>query len=211
MARIIKTIEIEGQQATALFDTGALYTYARSYLVTDVPRIEVPNPPRVALGREIIEIQELCFIRGKIEGLDFVAEVVPVAELGQADGHELDALIGARTMEQWEIRLDPRTGTLDPSTGSGQAWRGSGGANSPNSRSCSLVICSLVIGTKFTMYREHTIAVVVPAYNEEVLIGRVIETMPDYMDQIVVVDNAGKDEIAETVRDYAPQMNEWRR
>jgi hypothetical protein len=36
-----------------------------------------------------------------------------VDELGKADGHELDILIGARTMEQWEIRLDPRTGTLD--------------------------------------------------------------------------------------------------
>jgi len=109
MARIIKAIEIEGQQATALFDTGALYTYARSYLVTDVPRIAVPNPPRVTLGGEIIEIQELCFIRGKIEGLDFVAEVVPVAELGQADGHELDVIIGA--LAPWSSgRLDSTRG-----------------------------------------------------------------------------------------------------
>jgi len=113
MARTIKTIEIEGQQAVALFDTGALYTYARSTLVADAPRTEVPNPPRVVLGGEIIEIRELCFTRGRIEGLDFVAEAVPVAELGRADGHELDALIGARTMERGEIRLDPRTGTLD--------------------------------------------------------------------------------------------------
>jgi len=30
------------------------------------------------------------------------------------------------------------------------------------------------------MYKDHTIAVVVPAYNEENLIGRVIGTMPDY-------------------------------
>ena len=30
------------------------------------------------------------------------------------------------------------------------------------------------------MYRDHTIAVVVPAYNEGALIGRVIGTMPDY-------------------------------
>jgi len=113
MARIIKTIEIEGQPAVALFDTGALYSYARSSLVTNVPRIEVPNPPRVVLGGDVIEIRELCLIKGKIEGLDFVADAVPVEKLGSADGHELDALIGARTMEQWEIRLDPRTGTLD--------------------------------------------------------------------------------------------------
>jgi hypothetical protein len=67
----------------------------------------------VVLGGKSIEIRELCFVRGKIEGLDFVSEGVPVDELGKADGYELDVLIGARTMKQWEIRLDPRTGTLD--------------------------------------------------------------------------------------------------
>jgi len=30
-----------------------------------------------------------------------------------ADGQELDVIIGARTMEQWEIRIDPKTGSLD--------------------------------------------------------------------------------------------------
>jgi len=113
MARIIKEIEIQGRPAVALFDTGALYSYVRATLAEDAPVIEVPAPPRVALGGRVIEIRELRFIRGRIEGLDFVAEVVPVDELGKADGRELDAIIGARTLEQWEIRLDPRTGTLD--------------------------------------------------------------------------------------------------
>jgi len=45
MARIVKTIEIEGQKVVALFDTGALYTYIRSNLAIGVPRIEVPTPP----------------------------------------------------------------------------------------------------------------------------------------------------------------------
>jgi len=61
------------------------------------------------------------------------------------------------------------------------------------------------------MYRDHTIAVVVPAYNEEALIGRVIESMPDFVDKIVVVDDCSQDATAATVLDYAPQMNEWRR
>jgi len=43
------------------------------------------------------------------------------------------------------------------------------------------------------MYQNKTIAVVVPAYNEELLIGRVIETMPDYVDKIVVVDDCSQD------------------
>ena len=113
MARIIKTIEIEGQQAMALFDTGALYTYVRSPLVLNAMRKTVTNPPRVILGGQVIEVREICFIEGKIEGLDFFADAVPVDELGKADGHELDVLIGARTMEQWEIGLAPRTGALD--------------------------------------------------------------------------------------------------
>ena len=113
MARIIKTIEIEGQEAVALFDTGALYSYVRSSLVSDAPRRAMVPPARVALGGRDIEIRELCFVQGKIEGLDFLADAVPVGDIGAADGRELDALIGARTMEQWEIRLDPRTGALD--------------------------------------------------------------------------------------------------
>ena len=37
MARIIKTIEIQGQPANALFDTGAVNTYVVSSLVVAPP------------------------------------------------------------------------------------------------------------------------------------------------------------------------------
>jgi predicted aspartyl protease len=113
MARIIKTIEIEGQPAVALFDTGATYSYVRSSLVGSAPRRAMTAPARVGLGGRDIEILELCLIQGKIEGLGFDTDAVPMAEIGAADGGELDVLIGARTMEQWEIRLDPKSGTLD--------------------------------------------------------------------------------------------------
>lgn len=113
MARIIKTIEIEGQPAVALFDTGAVYTYIRNALASQSPRTAVVNPVRVNLGGQIIQISEECVVNGKIESLDFFTDAVPVREIGRADGHELDAVIGARTLEQWEIKLDPKTGTLD--------------------------------------------------------------------------------------------------
>jgi glycosyltransferase involved in cell wall biosynthesis len=58
------------------------------------------------------------------------------------------------------------------------------------------------------MFQEHRIAVVVPAYNEQALIGRVIETMPDCVDRIVVVDDASPDGTADVVRRYIPQMGE---
>jgi glycosyltransferase involved in cell wall biosynthesis len=44
-----------------------------------------------------------------------------------------------------------------------------------------------------------TVAVVVPAYNEEKQIGIVLETMPDFVDRIVVVDDMSKDKTAEIV------------
>jgi hypothetical protein len=113
MARIIKTIEIEGQQAVALFDTGAIYTYVRSPLARETPRGAMIPPVRVVLGGKDIEIRELCFVQGKIEGLSFLADAVPIEDIGVADGHELDAIIGALTMERWEIRLDLKTGELD--------------------------------------------------------------------------------------------------
>jgi glycosyltransferase involved in cell wall biosynthesis len=58
------------------------------------------------------------------------------------------------------------------------------------------------------MYRDHTVAVVVPAYNEGVLIRRVIETMPEYVDHIVVVDDCSQDNTAEVVRSYATRLGE---
>ncbi len=52
------------------------------------------------------------------------------------------------------------------------------------------------------MYRDKTIAVVVPAYNEEILIGRVIDTMPDYVDYIVIVDDCSQDLTSDIVKEY---------
>ena len=50
------------------------------------------------------------------------------------------------------------------------------------------------------MYRDKTIAVIVPAYNEEKLIGRVLKTIPPFIDHIVVVDDASLDQTGEVVK-----------
>lgn len=44
------------------------------------------------------------------------------------------------------------------------------------------------------MYKGHRITVVVPAHNEERFICRVIETMPAFVDHIIVVDDCSTDE-----------------
>jgi hypothetical protein len=112
MTRIIKTIEIEGQEATALFDSGAVYTYVRERLVSGVHTRAVPAT-KVGLGGREIQIRRYCLVEGKIEGLEFFTDAVPVDEIGHADGHDLDVLVGARTLEQWQIGLHPATDTLD--------------------------------------------------------------------------------------------------
>jgi glycosyltransferase involved in cell wall biosynthesis len=47
------------------------------------------------------------------------------------------------------------------------------------------------------MYRDLTVAVVVPAHNESKLIGRVIESAPEIVDYIVVVDDCSTDDTSE--------------
>ncbi len=43
------------------------------------------------------------------------------------------------------------------------------------------------------MYRDHTVGVVIPAYNEEGFIGDVIREMPEYVDRLFVVDDCSTD------------------
>lgn len=50
------------------------------------------------------------------------------------------------------------------------------------------------------MFGNKRVAVVVPAHNEEKLILRVLETLPDWVDCVVVVDDHSSDRTAEKVR-----------
>lgn len=52
------------------------------------------------------------------------------------------------------------------------------------------------------------IIVVVPCYNEEKLIGRVIDTMPEIVDEICVVDDASPDSTVKVVRDIIDGGND---
>ncbi len=52
------------------------------------------------------------------------------------------------------------------------------------------------------MLNGKRIGVVVPAYNEEKLIGRVIETMPDFVDRIYIVDDFSRDATCDKVCAY---------
>lgn len=48
------------------------------------------------------------------------------------------------------------------------------------------------------MYKDHRITTVVPAYNESRHIAQVIQTMPDYVDRVIVVDDCSRDDTLES-------------
>jgi glycosyltransferase involved in cell wall biosynthesis len=52
------------------------------------------------------------------------------------------------------------------------------------------------------MYKNKKICAVVPAYNEETQIGKVIDTMPEYVDKIVIIDDKSKDRTIEIINRY---------
>ncbi|MFX0210220.1 MAG: glycosyltransferase family 2 protein [Candidatus Hodarchaeota archaeon] len=51
------------------------------------------------------------------------------------------------------------------------------------------------------MYKDKTICVVVPAYNEEKLIGTVLDAMPDYVDNVIVVNDGSTDKTANIAKE----------
>ncbi len=57
------------------------------------------------------------------------------------------------------------------------------------------------------MYREHTVGVVVPAYNEEGFVGEVIDTMPEYVDRVYVVDDQSTDGTWDEINRQAEKAN----
>jgi hypothetical protein len=112
MSRVIKTIEVEGKPAVALFHPGAFHSYVLRKYLKSVPKRAVAKPYEVSLGGETFVVRQQAIINGRIEGLGFNTMVVPINSLGNVNGHKLDAIIGAITMEHWEISVHPADGSL---------------------------------------------------------------------------------------------------
>ena len=55
------------------------------------------------------------------------------------------------------------------------------------------------------MYKEHSIGVVIPSYNEENHIKDTIETLPDFVDKIYVIDDGSTDKTSEIVKTLTDQ------
>lgn len=57
------------------------------------------------------------------------------------------------------------------------------------------------------MYRNCRVAAVIPAYNEEKQIGKVVATMPELVDLIIVINDCSKDKTGDVVRELEKTTN----
>ena len=52
------------------------------------------------------------------------------------------------------------------------------------------------------MHKNKSVAVVIPCYDEESQIHGVLETIPDFVDAVIVVDDRSKDKTVEVVEQF---------
>ena len=57
------------------------------------------------------------------------------------------------------------------------------------------------------MYKDKKICAVIPAHNEETQITMVVETMPSFIDTIVIVNDCSKDKTKEVVANLQSKFN----
>ena len=111
MSRIVKETGVEGRQLRALFDTGSLRSYVKAEFRP--PATRRVSPITVGLGGTVRQLDERCDFTARIDGLEFDITAYVVEELGETEHGPLDLLVGALTMEEWYIKLDPQQGELD--------------------------------------------------------------------------------------------------
>jgi len=58
------------------------------------------------------------------------------------------------------------------------------------------------------MYKEHTVAVVIPAYNESGFVGDVIDTLPPFVDRVYAIDDQSSDDTWAEITATADRIND---
>ncbi len=117
MGLIQQSIEVTGERGTvsasALYDTGASLSFLRRDIAerVGVP-VRLARPMRFEMGRagEFLEVNEQIALSFTVSGVELLESFLV------ADGLSEEAIIGARTMQKWGIKLDPEheSVTVDP-------------------------------------------------------------------------------------------------
>ena len=116
MGRIIRDIKINGKVRKAIFDTGSVQSFiTENALPEDAVCIPIkPITARIAGSNH--ELKKRCLIPSKLENNSFEFDAFLIDNLGkmQEKGDiDIDIVIGATTMEEWAINLNPKKQTID--------------------------------------------------------------------------------------------------
>ena len=57
------------------------------------------------------------------------------------------------------------------------------------------------------MYKNQKIAVVIPAYNEQLLLPETITGLPEYLDKIIIINDCSKDNTSEVIKEFSKKDN----
>lgn len=113
MSLIVREIEVEGRKLNAMFDTGAVRSYVARDARPSTGLIRKATPVTVGLGGRQRRLQERCDFAATIEGLDFDITAYVIDESIETELGRVEVIVGALTMEEWWIKLDPANNEID--------------------------------------------------------------------------------------------------
>lgn len=114
MGGIRRMIDVQGQSAWTLFDSGARNTYIVPGVAAQLTTTPLLRPTHTKLGGETKMSSEAAVLVGEIEGRPFHTEAMVIDRIGDdEDGKAIEVLFGALAMQQWGIRLILEQEALD--------------------------------------------------------------------------------------------------
>lgn len=108
MGRVIKNLELDGEKIKALFDTGSERSYIREDVIPKAVRCQDIEPFDTQFGGKKHRIDRACIVEPEAEKGKFYFTANPVDRIGKAGDVELDLVVGATAMEEWDIEVYPK-------------------------------------------------------------------------------------------------------
>lgn len=116
MGRIVKDIIVDGKIRQAIFDSGSVVSYVTEKALPESAVCINVSPITSRVAGSTHQLTKRCFIPSKLDGKDFDFDAFVIDKLGKVQEKgdvDLDFLIGAATMEEWSISINPKEQTVD--------------------------------------------------------------------------------------------------
>ena len=114
MGRVCDTITTTNKPLHALFDTGAVHNYIAGKAAQELAPRSLSKPFDVGLGGSTRKIAQCRGKKAHIQGNHLNFWTYVIEEIGSDEsGKEINLILGAREMQVWNIRIDPKEEKLD--------------------------------------------------------------------------------------------------